>query len=88
MFLISTYIIRATELTIRTSVIENGIHETSNDKVVEMYGYKDVAYHSPTDTLTLAAIMNADRIDRIMYLIFSMLYVQRQSYALGRVNQS
>lgn len=69
--------------TTRISVIENGIHETSNDKVVEMYGYKDVAYHSPTDTLTLAAIMNADRIDRIMYLILCMLEVQRQSYTLG-----
>ncbi len=74
--------------TTRISVIENGIQETINDKVVDMYGYKDVAYHSPTDTLTLAAIMNADRIDRIMYLIFSMLEVQRQSYTLGRVNQS
>ena len=82
-FLISTYIIRATELTIMTSVIENGIQETIKDKIVEMYGYKDVAYHSPTDTLTLAAIMNADRIDRIMYLILSMLEVQRQSYTLG-----
>ena len=72
MFLISTYIIRITAPTTRISVIENGIHETSNDKDVEMYGYKCVAYHSPTDTLTLAAIMNTDRINRIMCLVFFM----------------
>ena len=72
MSLISTYIIRPTELTARASVIENGIHETSKDKDIEICGYKHVAYHSPEDTLTLAAIMNAARRKRIMYLVFFM----------------
>ena len=72
MFLISTYIIRATALTTRTSVIENEIHETSSDKTVEICGNRCVAYHSPTDTLILAAIMKAARISKIMYLTFFM----------------
>ena len=72
MFLISTYIIRATALTTRTSVIENEIHETSSDKTVEIYGYRCIEYHSPTHTLNLAAIMTAARRKRIMYLVFFM----------------